>query len=66
LNYWTGTGTADIVPFEEDSRFSFDMVWNRLKMNCPKEYEKEVKQRIRDGENMFQLMEYVRRKLCHR
>jgi arylsulfatase A-like enzyme len=57
--------TCDVVPYKEDHRNNFEMTWNRLKMLCPKELENEVKDQIRDGVNMYQIMEWLRRQKAH-
>ncbi len=51
-------GTCDIVPYDYDRRFSFDMVWAKVKGVCPEPYVEEVKQMIVDGANMFSLIQY--------
>lgn len=53
--------TTDIVPYGQDERFNYDMIWNRVKMNVPESHVEEVQQKIRDGVDMFQLIEYVKR-----
>lgn len=53
--------TCDTVPFEQDSRFSFEMIWNRVKGICPPGLETEVQQKIRDGANMYMLAEWIKR-----
>jgi arylsulfatase A-like enzyme len=52
--------TADIVPFEQDERFNYEMIWNRVKINVPENLKEEVQQKIRNGADMFQLIEWVR------
>lgn len=53
--------TADIVPFKEDERFNYEMIWNRVKKNVPEKNIEEVQKKIRDGEDMFQIIEWVKR-----
>ena len=44
--------TCDIVPFEYDVRFTFDMIWCRVKKFCPPDREDEVKKLIRANSKM--------------
>ena len=53
--------TTDVVPYAQDDRFSFEMIWNRVKLLCRPKQEAEVKERIRNGEYMFLLMEALRK-----
>lgn len=53
--------TCDIVPFTMDHRDSFEMSWSRIKNLCPKELESEVKEKIRGGIGMYQIMEWMQR-----
>jgi arylsulfatase A-like enzyme len=50
--------TCDVVPFDYDDRFSFEIIWNRVKDICPQAYAEEVRQKIRDGANMFELVHF--------
>lgn len=50
--------TADIVPYDYDERFSFEIRWNRVKKICPAEREEEVKEKIRQGANLFEMVHY--------
>lgn len=52
--------TADVVPFDYDERFGFDIRWNRVKKICPPEREAEVKEKIRQGANLFELVHYCK------
>lgn len=54
--------TCDTVPFQQDTRFDFDMIWNRVKLICEPEWEEDVKERIRNGADMFPLMEELKRR----
>ena len=51
--------TADVVPYEFDSRFTPEMLWNKVKRRCPKEKEGEVLQIIESGVTLGQLMMYM-------
>ncbi len=53
--------TCDVVPFHQDERFNYDMKWNRVKLNVPPGQEELVQQKIKDGMDMFQLIEWVKR-----
>lgn len=52
--------TCDIVPYTKDQRFNYEMIWSRVKALCPKELEQEVKEKIRNGAEMFSLIEWLR------
>ena len=52
--------TADIVPYEKDERFSKKMIWEKVKLQCPKEHEAEVKKKIEEGMGLFQAKYYCR------
>lgn len=54
--------TADIVPYQYDRRFSEEMIWARVKLLVPPEYEREIRDRIRAGENMFLLIQECQRR----
>ena len=54
--------TADIVPYRYDKCFSEKMVWARVKLLVPPEYEEEIRERIRAGENMFLLIQECQRR----
>ena len=51
--------TADVVPYELDSRFTPEMLWNKVKRMCPKGKEGEVWQKIKSGVTLGQLMMYM-------
>lgn len=53
-------GTCDIVPFNYDSRYNYEMVWSRVKNICPVGHEEEIKQKIRDGMDMHLLISYCK------
>lgn len=55
LNWYQAT--CDMVPYEIDVRLNFDMSWNRIKKMCPPDREEEMKERLRNGEDMFYLMQ---------
>lgn len=51
--------TCDIVPFKLDSRFNYEMTWNRVKNICPPENVEEVQELIRKGsKSMFEMIRY--------
>ena len=52
--------TADIVPLEQDERFNYEMIWNRVKRLCPDEMVEEVQADIRNGADLFQLLQRLR------
>ncbi len=54
--------TCDIVPFEYDSRFNYEMTWNRCKLLCPPDCVDEVQAIIREGK--MQMFDIIR--LCER
>lgn len=54
--------TADIVPFDYDRRFSDEMIWAKVKGMVPSQYEEEIKEKIRNGANMFSLIIECRRR----
>lgn len=51
--------TADVVPFEYDKRFTDEMLWSKVKNNCPKAHEEEVKEKIRNGIKQGALFMYI-------
>lgn len=51
--------TSDVVPHELDSRFTPEMLWNKVKGMCPEGKEDEVRQKIKDGITLGQLMMYM-------
>lgn len=56
---WLET-TADIVPFEEDQRFTQEMYWARVRHLVPPKKEQQVREMIAKGCNLAVLMEYCR------
>ena len=52
--------TADIVPFEQDQRFTPQMLWARVRSMVPPEKEDDVRRMIREGTSFVQLMGYCR------
>ena len=54
--------TADVVPYDYDKRFSDEMIWAKVKNMVPKEYEDEIRGKIKNGENMFMLMNECRKR----
>lgn len=52
--------TADVVPFQEDARFTPEMMWARVRALVPGEHAEEVRQKIRDGMPFVSLMQYCR------
>lgn len=51
--------TSDVVPYELDSRFTPEMLWNKVKGMCPEGKEGEVRKKIKDGITLGQLMMYM-------
>mgnify|MGYP000871444636 FL=1 len=52
--------TADVVPHELDDRFTYEMLWAKVKNICPKGYEEDVKEKIRGGMKQGVLFQYIR------
>lgn len=52
--------TSDVVPYDLDDRFTYDMLWAKVKNICPNGYEEEVKEKIRDGIRQGALLQYIR------
>ena len=52
--------TADIVPFDQDQRFTPQMLWARVRSMVPPEKEDDVRRMIREGTSFVQLMGYCR------
>lgn len=48
--------TADIVPFDFDSRMSEKMAWAKLKRLVPPKYAAEYRRKLREGANLYLLM----------
>lgn len=57
--------TADVVPFDFDERFGFDIRWNRVRNICPPQWEDTVKEKIRQGANLFELVHYCQSLSAH-
>lgn len=36
------------------------MLWNKVKRQCPPEFEDDVKQRIANGVKLFEILHYVK------
>lgn len=45
--------TCDVVPYSLDKRDNFEMIWNRVKLICPKEMEDQVKEKIHQGMGLY-------------
>ena len=54
--------TADVVPYDYDSRFSNEMIWAKVKRLVPPEYEDEIKAQIAGGTNMFILIQQCKQR----
>ena len=54
--------TADVVPYDYDSRFSNEMIWAKVKRLVPPEHEDEIKAQIASGINMFVLIQQCRQR----
>lgn len=52
--------TSDIVPYNLDQRFSFDMKWAKVKKYVPEAYESEIKEKLMSGINIFLLIQECR------
>ncbi len=52
--------TSDIVPYDLDQRFSFDMKWAKVKKYVPEAYESEIKEKLMSGINIFLLIQECR------
>ncbi|HHV10682.1 MAG TPA: sulfatase-like hydrolase/transferase [Clostridiales bacterium] len=52
--------TSDIVPFEQDQRFTPAMTWARVKSLVPPEKEEEVKKMIENKVSFIELIQYCR------
>lgn len=52
--------TCDNVPYEQDERFTFDIIWNRVRRICPMDRETEIKERIRNGAEMYLLIDELK------
>lgn len=50
--------TCDIVPYDYDNRFNYEMTWASVRKICPEEHVEDVKQKIREGYNMHLLIAY--------
>lgn len=53
--------SCDVVPFEYDMRFTVDMLWAKVKAFCPPQYEQDVKNRIRNGAKMNEIIPYCKK-----
>ena len=58
--------TCDIVPFDWDERFNFDMIWSRIKYGCPEDLKEEAQRKIREELDMYGIQEWLRAKLRSR
>ena len=54
--------TADIVPFDYDTRMSEEMVWAKLKRMVPPDFEAEIRAKIADGINPYLLIQQCRQR----
>lgn len=54
--------TADVVPYDYDSRFSNEMIWAKVKRLVPPEYEDEIKAQIAGRTNMFILIQQCKQR----
>lgn len=52
--------TCDVVPYEQDRRFTDEMLWAKVKNSCPREYEQEVRGKIRGGIKQGMLFQYIK------
>lgn len=48
--------TCDVVPHTYDNRFSYEMSWARMKQCCPKDYEETAKERLKNGDSLFEVL----------
>ncbi len=54
--------TADVVPFDFDSRVNEQITWSKIKRWVPKNKENEYRKRIRAGANVYELIIECRKK----
>lgn len=52
--------TADVVPFDHDQRTSFEIVWAKVKKYVPDDKIDEIKEKIRNGANVYELINYCK------
>lgn len=52
--------TADVVPYKKDDRFSLEMIWEKVKSDCPKGCEDMVKEKIAQTKNLFLVKNYCK------
>lgn len=52
--------TSDVVPYAYDQRFTPEMLWAKVKNQCPPGYEADVKEKIRQGMKQGLLYLYVK------
>lgn len=52
--------TADVVPYEEDQRFTPEMLWARVRSLVPPDMEPQVREMIASGVSFGMLMGYCR------
>lgn len=52
--------TCDVVPYSYDRRFTDEMLWAKVKNNCPAGHETEVREMIRQGVRQGILFQYLK------
>ncbi len=58
--------SCDIVPFDWDKRYNYDMTWNSIKSICPTDLTQEVQQKIREEGNPFSVKQWIKSKTATR
>lgn len=51
--------TSDVVPYQYDKRFTDEMLWAKVKNDCPPGFEDDVKEKIRSGMKQGMLYMYL-------
>lgn len=52
--------TCDVVPRDYDARFTPEMMWAKVRPECPPDRQEEMRQRLRDGVPMFEIVRQCR------
>lgn len=52
--------TCDVVPRDYDARFTPEMMWAKLRVECPLERQEEMLERLRAGEPVFEVLRRCR------
>ncbi len=54
--------TADVVPFDYDTRFSREMIWAKVRRLVPPEHEAEIREKIDAGAGLFEMIQECRKR----